>query len=188
MLRFLSCIGSTCWCWHSLLDLDSPIHMFLERLVDHGPKRKSRSSRQNCSVSSTGEERGKHLRNCTVRVTWMAVIQGSPKLPSSFVLDFTIVWGNKWLAPTLKKYICSIFDRYTDGSGGCDGCLNWHGVGTRFTEPHHWKYPNVGKTDNNGLRFTVEVLEGVYTDPCFPDVTIFTRYILSYHRSEIITA
>ena len=22
--------------------------------------------------------------------------------------------------------------RYADGSGGCDGCLNWEGVGARF--------------------------------------------------------
>ena len=22
--------------------------------------------------------------------------------------------------------------RYEDGTGGCDGCLNWHGVGHRW--------------------------------------------------------
>jgi len=59
--------------------------------------------------------------------------------------------------------------RYKDGSGGCDGCLNWEGVGVRFDDaPGQFKYANVGETNNNGLRFTVEVLEAIYTDPEFP--------------------
>ena len=57
---------------------------------------------------------------------------------------------------------------YADGSGGCDGCMNWEGVGVRFTNPKKWEYQNVGKTNNNGLEWTVDVLEHVYTNPQFP--------------------
>ena len=54
--------------------------------------------------------------------------------------------------------------KYTDGSGGCDGCLNWKGMGTRFDDsPGKNKYTDVKFTDNNGLRHTVEVLEAIYT-------------------------
>merc|ERR1712198_793611 len=59
--------------------------------------------------------------------------------------------------------------KYTDGTGGCDGCLNWKGVGTRFEDaPNKNLYADVGDTDNNGLRHTVEVLEAIYTVPGFP--------------------
>ena len=59
--------------------------------------------------------------------------------------------------------------KYTDGTGGCDGCLNWKGVGTRFEDaPNKNLYADVGDTDNNGLRHTVEVLEAIYTVPDFP--------------------
>ena len=53
--------------------------------------------------------------------------------------------------------------KYDDGTGGCDGCLNWSGMGTRFDGgDNKRKYADVGLTDNNGLRHTVEVLEAVY--------------------------
>jgi len=60
--------------------------------------------------------------------------------------------------------------RYTDGSGGCDGCLNWKGVGKRLRmeDMKRWKLPAVHGTDNNGMAATVEVLEGIYTDERFP--------------------
>ena len=61
-----------------------------------------------------------------------------------------------------------LFSRYKDGSGGCDGCMNWEGVGVRFANPKKWEYQNVGKTNNNGLEWTVDVLEHVYTNPQFP--------------------
>ena len=64
--------------------------------------------------------------------------------------------------------------RYKDGSGGCDGCLNWEGVGVRFDDaPGQFKYANVGETNNNGLRYTVEVLEAIYTDPEYPKVSFY---------------
>ena len=53
--------------------------------------------------------------------------------------------------------------RYQDGSGGCNGCLNWDGVGTRFTETYFgFSQPNVSQTNNNGLGDTVDVLERIY--------------------------
>ena len=58
---------------------------------------------------------------------------------------------------------------YTDGTGGCDGCLNWAGVGTLFDEPEQNLYPDVKFTDNNGLRHSVEVLEAIYTVKTFPE-------------------
>ena len=27
-----------------------------------------------------------------------------------------------------------ILPRYDDGTGGCDGCLDWHGMGVRYQE------------------------------------------------------
>merc|ERR1712242_118810 len=42
--------------------------------------------------------------------------------------------------------------KYKDGSGGCDGCLNWHGVGDTFNPGWCSKSaPNVGVTNNNNL-------------------------------------
>ena len=44
-------------------------------------------------------------------------------------------------------------------------------MGFRFDDaPNQFKYENVGLTNNNGLKFTVEVLEAIYTDPAFPAV------------------
>lgn len=59
--------------------------------------------------------------------------------------------------------------KYTDGTGGCDGCLNWHGVGQRFSDgANQWVHENVGETNNNGVEWTVEVLEEIYTNPDYP--------------------
>ena len=48
--------------------------------------------------------------------------------------------------------------KYTDGQGGCDGCLN--------LEPGE----NLG--ENDGLQFSVAVLEALYTDKDFPDLSM----------------
>jgi len=59
--------------------------------------------------------------------------------------------------------------KYNDGSGGCDGCLNWEGVGFRFGDgTNKFKFENIGETNNNGLGYTVELLERIYRDPEFP--------------------
>lgn len=63
--------------------------------------------------------------------------------------------------------------KYTDGTGGCDGCLNWDGVGVRFPRDTlgRGKYTRGGDGHNNGMAFTVEVLERIYTDRSFPSAT-----------------
>ena len=44
--------------------------------------------------------------------------------------------------------------RYADGTGGCDGCLNWAGVGkpapSPFKEEDFYAFPPINNTDNNG--------------------------------------
>ena len=60
--------------------------------------------------------------------------------------------------------------KYADGSGGCDGCLNWHNVGNRVKD-FKWvsrSEPNVGVTDNNGLEGIVGKLEKLYTETNYP--------------------
>ena len=62
--------------------------------------------------------------------------------------------------------------RYTDGSGGCDGCLNWHGVGTQMPNPNgeedKYNFAPFNKTDNNGLDQIAEKLELIYTSIDWP--------------------
>ena len=59
---------------------------------------------------------------------------------------------------------------YQDGSGGCDGCLNWEGMGHKFniqeTEGKR-QLPNLKETNNNGLQGIVEYLEEIYKNPMF---------------------
>ena len=41
---------------------------------------------------------------------------------------------------------------YTDGTGGCDGCMNWHGMDSETPSPndesHMYKFEPVNSTDN----------------------------------------
>jgi len=62
--------------------------------------------------------------------------------------------------------------RYTDGSGGCDGCLNWHGVGNQMPNPNDgddmYNFEPFDETDNNGLDQIAEKLELIYTTIDWP--------------------
>ena len=62
--------------------------------------------------------------------------------------------------------------KYTDGSGGCDGCLNWEGMNFRFPSGNSMKYKfkqdDIKKGNNNGLEYTVAMLEMIYTETDFP--------------------
>ena len=62
--------------------------------------------------------------------------------------------------------------RYTDGSGGCDGCLNWKGVGTQMPNPNGaedmYRFDPINETDNNGLDQIAEKLEMIYTSIDWP--------------------
>ena len=59
---------------------------------------------------------------------------------------------------------------YEDGSGGCDGCLNWSGMGFKsagmdFFTTDHVQYgatPTQFRTTNNKLQMTVRSLELIY--------------------------
>ena len=78
----------------------------------------------------------------------------------------------------INLFIVSFHDciRYEDGKGGCDGCLNWSGVGDRYPaeiDPYKFKFKfdDLNITNNNGLEYTVAILEELYTDPTFPPRT-----------------
>ena len=73
--------------------------------------------------------------------------------------------------------------RYADGTGGCDGCLNWHGVGHRYGQDpkkasnrgvvsrrleNKFGEEDLTETNNNGLEYVAAILERLYTDPDFP--------------------
>merc|ERR1712213_194319 len=56
--------------------------------------------------------------------------------------------------------------KYKDGTGGCDGCLNWHGMGHRFdgqAMTHSRREENLDEGNNNGLEKVVKYLEKIYT-------------------------
>jgi len=56
--------------------------------------------------------------------------------------------------------------------GGCDGCLNWSGMGFGYSGfpggPQVRDYYPVFKGDNNGLQTTVAALEMIYKDKSWP--------------------
>ena len=79
--------------------------------------------------------------------------------------------GGGFNAPKVLRLSFHDCVRYTDGSGGCDGCLNWEGVGVWITDFKKRRLPDVNATNNNGLRHSVEVLEALYTLPDFPPNT-----------------
>jgi len=74
--------------------------------------------------------------------------------------------------------------KYTDGTGGCDGCLDYQGVGGRYNESEveaagKFFYPKKGfLSHNNGFQVTVGLLEAVYTDRNFPEKTPQLPYSL----------
>ena len=63
--------------------------------------------------------------------------------------------------------------KYSDGTGGCNGCLNNHNMGldkrhncTRGQD--NTMLPNSIRTDNAGLEMTADILEEIFTNPSFP--------------------
>jgi len=62
--------------------------------------------------------------------------------------------------------------KYADGTGGCDGCLEWKGVGDLFTDAQLRRglipADAGGDGHNNGLQYITQVLEGIYTQADFP--------------------
>ena len=80
--------------------------------------------------------------------------------------------GNWVSVPTEPKYLRFAFHdclKYEDGSGGCDGCINWEGMDFRYEDkPGSWRYKDVTRTSNTNLDFTMEVLHHIYIDKDFP--------------------
>jgi len=61
--------------------------------------------------------------------------------------------------------------KYKDGTGGCDGCLNWHGMEHRFdgqAMTHSRREENLDEGNNNGLEKVVKYLEKIYTKKDHP--------------------
>lgn len=88
------------------------------------------------------------------------------------------VWAGQVSLPKLLRLAFHDCLRYDDGSGGCDGCLEWTGVGERTDRDDMKKYLLNASADghNNGLMPTVEVLEKIYTEADFPrDTPILPR-------------
>jgi len=85
------------------------------------------------------------------------------------------IYQGNWRNPHAPKFLRLAFHdcvKYTDGTGGCDGCLNWHGMETMMEDaPNKKLYDDVKFTNNNGLGPTVELLEAIYTVPDFPGNT-----------------
>ena len=60
--------------------------------------------------------------------------------------------------------------KYADGTGGCDGCLNYQGVKVNHLpiEDFAKAKADIKSTDNNGLSWVVQELEKVYRDVSYP--------------------
>merc|ERR1712038_1224070 len=59
--------------------------------------------------------------------------------------------------------------KYADGTGGCDGCLNWHGMDQKLPAVAGGRnLPVEAGAGNNGLGKTVRDLEQIYTIANFP--------------------
>ena len=109
---------------------------------------------------------------------------GIPRSPQHEVekADIRYKWHTR--GPNPSRLIQLAFHdclRYEDGSGGCDGCLNWKGVGyisprqisyrdpnNPMFEKYHGAWPKTNATTNNKLQLTARSLELIYTVPTWP--------------------
>ena len=55
------------------------------------------------------------------------------------------------------------------------GCVSFEGMGFRYNDQsddrYEFLYDDVGKTNNNGLAFTIAIMEEIYTNPDYPGNT-----------------
>ena len=73
------------------------------------------------------------------------------------------------LAPRMVRLGFHDCLKYEDGSGGCDGCLDWEGVGITFKVDWVAKNnTNVNTTTNNFLEVAAKELEFLYTMTDYP--------------------
>jgi len=59
---------------------------------------------------------------------------------------------------------------FKDGTGGCNGCLDWEGIGLRYGDTGNTFSIDENSTlsKHNGLKPAVQLLEAIYTDVSFP--------------------
>ena len=73
---------------------------------------------------------------------------------------------------TLMRLVFHDCIPYLDGTGGCDGCMNWHGMdavtGSPFKEEDWYAFDPINATDNKGLDEVAEKLEVIYTTLDWP--------------------
>ena len=117
---------------------------------------------------------------------WSLLKEGSAKsayekiepnaLPSKDLNPNWIKHGLQFFPAKLLRLSFHDCVRYNDSSGGCDGCLNWTGMQFRFPGSGKikftYQYPDIKEGNNNGLEFTVAILETLYTDKDFPSTAI----------------
>ena len=111
----------------------------------------------------------------------------STGLPDETSNETLYHWRTFHNAPKLLRLAFHDCVKYEDGSGGCDGCLNWSGMGTFFEDVKDQRYNDVSVGDNNGLRPTVEVMEAVYTVPNFPASAPVLQTSLKDSGNEMIS-
>ena len=86
-------------------------------------------------------------------------------------------WPEKKSFPSAAKFLRLGFHqclKFSDGTGGCNGCLNNHGMGleNRHTckDEKRQDLPDQVQTDNAGLEHTADVLEEIFTNKDFPKI------------------
>ena len=72
----------------------------------------------------------------------------------------------------LAFHDCIPYDDDVEIGNGCDGCLNNDGMNMHMFDefPNEGTAPDSTSTNNNGLWFTADLLEEIYTDPEFPGI------------------
>merc|ERR1711923_28725 len=92
-------------------------------------------------------------------------------------------WPEAASRPNVPKLIRLGFHqclKNADGSGGCNGCLNNHGMGLetrhncskpddKTVSEKRKDLPDALKTDNSGLEITADILEEIFTNKDFPN-------------------
>ena len=80
------------------------------------------------------------------------------------------LYHNSRLAPPAVRLAFHDCLKYADGTGGCDGCLNWNGVDVvKVAVKFAKNESNIEETDNNGLGKVVRELERVYREADYPN-------------------
>merc|ERR1719232_460522 len=91
-------------------------------------------------------------------------------------------WPEKKSLPNAAKFLRLGFHqclKNSDGSGGCNGCLNNHGMGLenrhncsppddKTVSQKREDLPDALKTDNAGLEITADILEEIFVNKNFP--------------------